>query len=118
MNANAWVSSWQCNSSLEPLSPTPTHTYIIQRVGDHLEPAPEIAQDLMTFQIHRKNHLFDKGLEEGSGCVVSEGFKQAILQFWLMLDLIYYLYVTVLESERSPTLNVGINERCQCLLLQ
>lgn len=35
-----------------------------------------------------------------------------------MLDLIYYLYVTVLESERSPTLNVGINERCQCLLLQ
>lgn len=61
--------------------PTPTHTYIIQCAGDHLEPAPEIAQDLMTFQIRHKNHLFDKGLEEGGGCVVSEGFKQAILQF-------------------------------------
>lgn len=98
--------------------PTPTHTYIIQCAGDHLEPAPEIAQDLMTFQIRHKNHLFDKGLEEGSGCVVSEGFKQAILQFWLMLDLIYYLYVTLLESERSPTLNVGFNECLQCLLLK
>lgn len=35
-----------------------------------------------------------------------------------MLDLIYYLYVTVLESERSPTLNVRLNECSQCLLLK
>lgn len=35
-----------------------------------------------------------------------------------MLDLIYYLYVTVLESERSLTHNVRLNECFQCLLLK
>lgn len=64
-----------------PSLPTPTQTYIIQHVRDHLELAPEIAQDLMTFQIHCKNHLFDKGLGEGCECVVSERIKEAILQF-------------------------------------
>lgn len=55
----------------------------------------------MTFQIRCKNHSFDKGLGEGCGCVVSERIKEAILQFWLMLDLIYYLYVTVFDTEVS-----------------
>lgn len=72
----------------------------------------------MTFQIHCKKHLFDKGLGEGCGCAVSERIKQAILQFWLMLDLIYYLYVTAFDTERSSTFTVKLNEGFRCLLLK
>lgn len=68
----------------------------------------------MTFQIRCKNHLFDKGLGEGCECVVSERIKQAILQFWLMFDLIYYLYVTGFDTKRSATFTVKLNECFQC----
>lgn len=71
----------------------------------------------MTFQIRFKTHLLDKVLGEGCGCAVSERIKQAILQYGLMLDLIYYLYVTSLDTERSATFTVKLNECFQHLLL-
>lgn len=66
---------------VSPSLPTPTQTYIIQHVRDHLELAPEIAQDLMTFQICCRAQLFDKGLGKVVGVLFLKGVSRLFYSF-------------------------------------